>query len=88
MDVQSGFDIITIGNRNKERLPSIHHLDINISKSIIVSKALIDIGCSVYNIYNKNNISHKRYNPWTTELSISDVSMFGITPNAYIKISF
>ena len=83
----SGYEIITINNRNKYKLPPIHHLDINISRSFKILTTKIDIGCSIYNIYDKKNISHKRYNPYTSELSATNVSMFGITPNAYIKIS-
>ena len=88
VEAGSGFDIVTIGNQNSNILPSIHHLDINISRSVKYFKTTIDIGCSIYNLYNKNNLSHKRYNPYTPELSITNVSMFGITPNAYIKVSF
>ena len=84
----SGYDMNVISNRNLRRLPSTHHMDINISKSIQNSIVNIDFGCSIYNIYNKNNISHKRYNPYTTNLSIAEVAMFGITPNAYVRLRF
>ena len=82
----SGYGIKIIGDRNERRLGAVHHLDINISKSLKINTAIIDVGCSIYNVYNQNNISHKRYNPYTSQLSVKDVSMFGITPNAYIKI--
>lgn len=84
----SGYDINITSDRNLRRLPSTHHMDVNISKSIQSSKINIDFGCSIYNIYNKNNISHKRYNPYTTSLSVTEVAMFGITPNAYVKLHF
>ena len=90
MDIESGsgYDINITSDRNLRRLPSTHHMDVNISKSIQSSKINIDFGCSIYNIYNKNNISHKRYNPYTTSLSVTEVAMFGITPNAYVKLHF
>lgn len=84
----SGFNIITTGNINEKRLPTVHHLDIGISRSWNISKANINIGFSIYNIYNKNNFSHKRYNPYTSQLSDMNVSMFGITPSINLKISF
>lgn len=84
----SGYGIKITGHRNARRMDSVHHLDINISKSLRINTAIIDVGCSVYNVYDQNNISHKRYNPYTSQLSVKDVSMFGITPNAYIKIRF
>ena len=84
----SGFEINTTGNINKERLPPVHHLDIGISRSWKISPIVMDVGFSIYNIYNKNNVSHKRYNPYTPQLSESNVSMFGITPSINLKISF
>ena len=84
----SGYGIIIASDRNNRKLDAVHHLDISISKSLEINSTIIDIGCSIYNVYNQKNISHKRYNPYTSELSVTDVSMFGITPNAYIKVRF
>ena len=39
-------------------------------------------------LYNHKNISHKRYNPYTSDLSMTNVSMFGITSTLFLKISF
>jgi len=75
-------------NINKERLNPIHHLDISIAKTWFISKIKIYSGLSIYNLYNKNNISHRKYNPYTSTLSSSDVSMFGITPTLFLKIRF
>jgi len=80
--------ISIISNRNNERLNPIHHLDISISTRRILFTARIHTGISIYNIYNKNNVSHKRYNPYTPVLTITDVSMFGITSALFLNISF
>ena len=77
-----------IKNRNDKRLSPIHHLDMSISTRRILFTANILTGISVYNVYNKNNVSHKRYNPYTPVLTITDVSMFGITPALFLNISF
>ncbi len=84
----SGYEIIKTGNRNNHKLKPTHHLDVSLSKSVKFLVASIDFGCSIYNLYNKNNISHKRYNPYTSEISVTDVSMFGITPTIFFKIKF
>ena len=84
----SGYEIFTRNNYNSERIESSHHLDVSLSKTINISKSAIDIGCSIYNLYNKNNIAHKKYNPFSGEVSIKDVSMFGITPTIFTKIYF
>ena len=46
------------------------------------------IGFSIYNVYNQKNISHKRYNPYTSQVSVSNVFMLGITPSINLKANF
>ena len=75
-------------DRNELRLPPIHHLDISFSKLWFVNMIKIHAGISVYNLYNHNNISHKRYNPYTSDLTMTNVAMFGITSTLFLKISF
>ena len=84
----SGYEIFSKGKYNNERIKSSHHLDVSLVKNIEVSKVGIELGFSIYNLYNKKNIAHKRYNPFSRELSIKDISMFGITPSIFTKISF
>ena len=80
--------IIISSDRNESRLPSIHHLDVSLSKTWGGSVAKFHTGLSIYNLYDRNNISHKRYNPYKSELTMTDVAMFGITPTIFLKISF
>ena len=84
----SGYEIFSKGKYNNERVKSSHHLDISLVKNIEVSKVGIELGFSIYNLYNKKNIAHKRYNPFSRELSIKDISMFGITPSIFTKVYF
>ena len=87
VDVEN-LQIIISSDRNESRLPPIHHLDVSFSKTWVVSIAKIHTGLSIYNLYDRNNISHKRYNPYTSELTMTDVVMFGITPTIFLQISF
>jgi len=80
--------IIISSGRNELRLPPIHHLDVSLSKTWKVSTANIHTGLSIYNLYDRNNISHKRYNPYKSELTMTDVAMFGVTPTIFLQISF
>ena len=79
--------IFNPGSRNNERLDPVHHLDISISKKYILNRLQLDIGLSIYNIYNRKNVSHKRYNPYTSGNIISDVIMLGVTPTFFIQAS-
>ena len=84
----SGYEIFVRNNYNAKRLENTHHLDLSITKLFYLSKVTLDIGFSVYNLFNKKNLTHKRYNPYSGTLSITDVAMFGITPSIHTKISF
>ena len=88
VEVVTGNEIIIASGRNESRLPLIHHLDVSLSKTWGVSIAKIHTGLSIYNLYDRNNISHKRYNPYKSVLTMTDVAMFGITPTIFLKISF
>ena len=88
VEAGTGFTINSTGEINKERLPHIHHLDVAISREWIFRSVIFNLGFSIYNIYNKSNISHKRYNPYTPQLSVSNVFMLGITPSINLKVSF
>ena len=75
------------GTRNNKKSSPIHHLDFSISKNFEVSQFQVNAGLSIYNVFNKKNISHKRYNPYTSGKIISDVIMLGTTPTFFIEIS-
>ncbi|MBT3179562.1 MAG: TonB-dependent receptor [Candidatus Marinimicrobia bacterium] len=80
--------IVISAEQNKSRIDPIHHLDISVSRSWALPIINIRAGFSIYNLYNRNNISHKRINPYTPEISMTDVSMFGITPTVFFQTSF
>ena len=88
IQVDPSDNILISKGKNEQRLDSIHHLDISMSKTWLVSNTKFHFGLSVYNLYNQNNISHKRYNPFTSSLSSTNVIMFGITPTLFLQISF
>ncbi len=85
----SSFDINILKNRNEERLEPNHHLDISISKNWKwTNQKSIELGLSIYNIYNRNNISHARINPFSNSDKIIQISMLGATPTISIKMHF
>ena len=84
----TGYTINSIWEINEERLPHIHHLDVAISREWMLRSVLFSLGIFIYNVYKKSNISYKRYNTYTPELSVSNVYMLGITPSINLKVSF
>ncbi|MBT5781616.1 MAG: hypothetical protein HOI03_00465, partial [Candidatus Marinimicrobia bacterium] len=83
--VQSGFQTITNGNKNKGRLNPTHRLDISVSKSFQKKYSIIEMGLSIYNVYNKKNISHVKFNQYSENDRNTNVLMFNLTPTVFIK---
>ena len=86
--ITNDYQVLTnSGMRNNKRLKPVHHLDVTLSRQWQINSVIIDTGISVYNLYNRDNISHKRYNPYTTGSLTSNVIMLGITPTFFLKAS-
>lgn len=82
---------------NSARLPNYHRLDISGIYALKKIKNInINLGFSVYNIYNKNNALSKELQPNFTSLSEGfqvsakqeNYSGLGITPNLFFKLTF
>ena len=87
IDITNDFQIFyDLGSRNKQRLPSIHQLDLSISRNYKLKRVQINTGLSIYNVYNQKNISHKRYNPYSSGKILSDVIMLGTTPTIFVEV--
>ena len=43
------------------------------------------MGLSIYNVYNKKNISHVRFNQFSESEKNTNVLMFNFTPTLFIK---
>ena len=86
--IASDFQVLfNPGTRNNKKLPPTHHLDFSVSKKFKINRFEVNAGLSIYNVFNKKNISHKRYNPYSSGKIISDVVMLGMTPTFFIEIN-
>ena len=43
------------------------------------------MGLSIYNVYNKKNISHVKFNQYSENDRNTNVLMFNLTPTVFIK---
>ena len=84
--IQSGFQTDINENKNINRLNPIHRLDLSLSKSFHRKYSIIEVGLSVYNVYNKKNISHVRFNQFSENEKNTNVLMFDFTPTVFIKV--
>ena len=62
-----------------------HRLDISFSKSFQKKYSIIEMGLSIYNVYNKKNISHVKFNQYSENDRNTNVLMFNLTPTVFIK---
>ena len=55
------FNYISVGAKNASRLPPYHRLDISAHYVTKVDRFDIDIGLSVFNLYNRRNVWYREY---------------------------
>ena len=79
---------ISDNDKNTQRLPPIHRLDLSITKSLSMFGRSMDTGLSIFNVYNRQNISHKRVNPFGSKPSMTNVKMLGFSPTIFVKMYF
>ena len=79
---------ISDNGKNTYRLSPIHRLDLNVTKSLSILGWSMETGLSIFNVYNRENISHKRVNPFGTEPSMTNIKMLGFSPTVFAKIYF
>ncbi|MCF8276979.1 MAG: TonB-dependent receptor [Flavobacteriales bacterium] len=80
-------DYIDVGNKNSQRLPDYHRLDIAINwayKLGDIGKGTI--GFSLFNVYNRSNVWYKEYSVVDGTVIETDVNSLGILPN--LTLSF
>jgi ferric enterobactin receptor len=78
---------IHVSDKNANRLPDYHRLDLSASRLFESSHWSTEIGISVFNAYNHKNIWYRDYNLDTVPITVTDVLMLGLTPTIYIQMN-
>ncbi len=76
---------IHVGDKNAYRLPDYHRLDLSVSRKFETDYFKWDIGLSIYNVYNHDNVFYRDYDLDVTPIIVSDVLMLGFMPTVFIK---
>lgn len=78
-----------VSEKNTYRLPDYQRLDLSATYSFKIQKSYSgDFGLSIYNLYNYKNVWYRQYDLETTPITVTDVTMLGITPTLFIKVYF
>ena len=74
------------GTRNSKRLPIVHRIDMSVTRSLRLLAKNRDIGISIFNVFNRRNISHRSYNLSADPFITTDIVMLGLTPTLSIRL--
>jgi len=74
-------------NRNTERLDPIQRIDLSITKHLELFSSHWELGFSIFNLFNKKNISHTKFVDSKGNILPTAVHMLGITPTFHIRFS-
>jgi len=77
---------IHVSDKNANRLPDYHRLDLSLSRKFESENWATDIGLSVFNAYNHKNVWYREYNLDTTPVTVTDALLLGFTPTVYVKM--
>jgi hypothetical protein len=73
---------------NSSRLPFVQRVDVSITKHFNLYSMNWELGLSVFNLFDRKNISHNKYiTVENSEVEIADVKMLGFTPTVHIRLS-
>lgn len=77
---------IHVSDKNSERLPAYHRLDAAIHYKTSIGQSKLDLGFSVFNLYNRVNVWYKEFDLSESPMVTTDVTFLGITPNLSIRV--
>jgi len=83
-DTEQSF--IHVGEKNSERLPAYHRLDAAVHYRFFAGPSRMDVGFSVFNLYNRENVWYKEFDLSETPMLTTDFTFLGITPNLSVRV--
>ena len=76
-----------VGDKNKNRLPNYHRMDVSLSRRFITNDLAWDLGLSVFNLYDHTNVWYRQFILDTNPMIIRDVTTLGFTPTISLKVN-
>jgi ferric enterobactin receptor len=79
---------ITFDSKNSARLPPYHRLDLSTQRDFKILAVKASLGATVFNVYNRKNISSYEYEYAGSSYSANEVTMMGRAVNAFVRVGF
>ncbi|MCZ6520954.1 MAG: hypothetical protein O6848_05615 [Bacteroidetes bacterium] len=76
-----------VGDKNQNRLPSYHRMDMSLSRQFITNNLRWDLGLSIFNLYGHTNVWYREFILDTSPIIIRDVTTLGFTPTVSLKVN-
>ncbi len=78
---------IHVGEKNGERLPAYHRLDLSAHYKFDVGEtSKLDVGLSIFNLYNRQNVWYTEFDLSQSPMVTTDVTFLGFTPNLSVRV--
>ena len=74
------------GTRNRERLPLVQRIDLSLNRSMYFMEKNLDVGISIFKLFDRYNISHRSYNLSVDPFIATDIIMLGFTPTISMQL--
>jgi hypothetical protein len=78
---------ILVGDKNANRLPAYHRLDVSFSRKFNGNWLDWDLGISLFNLYNHKNVWYREYTQETNPTIIREVTTLGFVPTATLQVN-
>ena len=82
------YEYISVGSKNAFRLPDYHRLDVSVNYNIKIGKGEGNVGLSLFNVYDRENIWYKEFLVEEEEVIETNVNLIGFTPNLNLSFKF
>jgi ferric enterobactin receptor len=79
---------ITFDSKNSARLPPYHRLDLSTQRDFKVFAVKASLGATVFNVYDRKNISSYEYEYAGSSFTANEVTMMGRAVNAFVRLGF
>ncbi len=81
------YSYIHVSDKNANRLPDYQRLDLSGSRRFESESWAMEVGLSIFNVYNHKNVWYREYNLETTPVTVTDAVLLGFTPTAYVQFN-
>ena len=79
---------IHVGEKNGERLPAYHRLDLAASRRFEVRQFYYELNLSLFNVYGRDNVWYRQFDLTDLPMLVTDVSTLGFTPSIGLRAGF